>query len=601
MTRMRVVAVMPGLFPSTIIGIIKPLLKLSKQKQIKFKVLLSRTCRKSQLKNADVVIFCRNTEPHDLKLLYWSKELNKKIIYEIDDNFFEISLNTPLGKYHRDPSRIYVLRRFIELADIVHVYSNPMFEIANKYSSSVLLINSYFDFDLIQNIVQKKHIKNKLKIAYATSRGSNDELRNTFEKAIVEILKKYNEKVELYLWGDIPSNLKLYKNVKKFPFQRDYNQFIKSFYEFGFDIGLAPLKNDLFHRSKTNNKFREYGACLVAGIYSNVDVYSDCIENGVTGLIVENTQEEWFNAMELLITNHSLREDIKKNAHVKVRNDYSFENCINQWKKTLLRVTESESSRNKILNHYNLLIIKVIVEKKNDVLLKKRLNSLYEAGMRFSMKLSSIFDDDLNNKDIISNDLIVIAAKDIEGAIHIVEKIGSIEIPIIVDIHDKCSTTDLLRLKQYSVDFVTSPGNHNENKIIHISDYSEFIDVDQNLDITIDRLYYHSLGRPLSYDLLKGSSANEIFENFRLIPGNIESNKDNYYSEHSSVINWLDLLAKYKGSYKSKIIKTPIFVERIIKKVIGKVSFIGKRYRYLRNVYSTFKILFKINVLKKYD
>jgi hypothetical protein len=105
----------------------------------------------------------------------------------------------------------------------------------------------------------------------------------------------------------------------------DYDRFLRRFSQAQFDIGLAPMKDDLFHRSKTNNKFREYGACGIAGVYSDVEVYSGCVQNETTGLLVANDSEAWYRAIAHLIEDPELRQRLKDQSRDYVRLHYSQE------------------------------------------------------------------------------------------------------------------------------------------------------------------------------------------------------------------------------------------------------------------------------------
>jgi hypothetical protein len=100
---------------------------------------------------------------------------------------------------------------------------------------------------------------------------------------------------------------------------------MQTMYQQGYDIGLAPMKNDIFYRSKTNNKFREFGACWIAGIYSTSEVYTNCVEHGKTGLLVLNEEGEWYQAIRTLILDADLRRSIQNNTRKVIEREYSLD------------------------------------------------------------------------------------------------------------------------------------------------------------------------------------------------------------------------------------------------------------------------------------
>ena len=51
----------------------------------------------------------------------------------------------------------------------------------------------------------------------------------------------------------------------------------------GWAIGLAPLRDSAENRAKTNNKYREYAALGIPGIYSDMPVYASSVRHGETG------------------------------------------------------------------------------------------------------------------------------------------------------------------------------------------------------------------------------------------------------------------------------------------------------------------------------
>jgi glycosyltransferase involved in cell wall biosynthesis len=321
MKKIRVLSILPDIIPSTILCVIKPMLFLQKENKVDFRLTFSELPRKGSIDWADVIVFCRNIETRDLLSLEYAKRKKKKVLYELDDNFFEISQETPLGKYYHNADRIKRLEDFLSYSDLIRVHSKPLFEKAKRYNNNVVFSKGYFDFSLISNKVNKRH-DSKIRITYATSRGNTDHLQYLITEAISDISHAYPDTVEFLIFGSrLPIKA---PNIHSIPFKRNYDKFIRTFYKMGCDIGLAPMENDLFHRSKTNNKYREYGACGIAGIYSDVSLYRSCIKNGINGLLVDNSPHGWYSAMERLITDPELLRKIKTNAYKDVLENYSM-------------------------------------------------------------------------------------------------------------------------------------------------------------------------------------------------------------------------------------------------------------------------------------
>jgi hypothetical protein len=158
-----------------------------------------------------------------------------------------------------------------------------------------------------------------------------DQLFPLFLPALKRILYEYKGRVEAHFWGFFARRPGDYTGIHFHTPIANYDEFMRKFSHEGFSIGLAPLLDTNFYRSKTNNKFREYGSCRIAGIYSKVEVYTECVINEVTGLLVENTEEGWYHAMSRLIEDQPLRQHIQTQAEVVVRNQYSESRFEQTW------------------------------------------------------------------------------------------------------------------------------------------------------------------------------------------------------------------------------------------------------------------------------
>lgn len=337
---LKVLAILPGIIPSTIIDVITPLTDLHKIGAIDTRIIVENFVKKKDIHWCDIIVLCRNICPDTAWWFLYALELSLPYIYDIDDNFFEIPKGNPLATYYRESSRQAMLKEYMRLARLVRVYSFPMYIQAKKINKNVEQIVAPIDWRLIKP--PRKDASNGIvRIVYATSR-SEDNLSEIFKPSLKKILEKYSNQVEMHFLGYNPEEFRKFKNVYYHPLNLDYKSYLKSFSSAGYDIGLAPLLNDVFHRSKTNNKFREYGASQIAGIYSNVDIYSTCVTHYESGLLIENDTDAWFQSMETLIVNPSMRRNIQKHAFEFVKKNYSQEAFAEQWRQQILQALSNK-------------------------------------------------------------------------------------------------------------------------------------------------------------------------------------------------------------------------------------------------------------------
>jgi len=341
----KVLAILPGFIPSTQINVVIPLLDLHLLREVNFRLQLEYTVKTRDIDWADVVVLCRNTKPAQTWFQYMLQQ-SKPYIYDVDDNFFDIPENFPESKYHRSPEHLEMFMNYLRCASLVRVYSEPLRSRVLPINSKVVKVVPPLDF----RHIRPRHASNDtIKIVYATSRA-HDELFSIFLPALEKILDRYSTKIEVYFLGFTPPSLRKHPRVHSVPMIWDYPAYLRNFSSAGYDIGLAPLLDDIFHRSKTNNKFREYGACRVAGIYSNVDVYSSCVAQHETGILVTNRTEDWYDALVLLIENLAFRQKIQFAAYEFVRKSYSQDEFVKNWLSQIKTVPQAQKLKKRIVS-----------------------------------------------------------------------------------------------------------------------------------------------------------------------------------------------------------------------------------------------------------
>lgn len=79
-------------------------------------------------------------------------------------------------------------------------------------------------------------------------------------------------------------------------------------------VGLAPMLDSHFNRARSHVKLYDITRCGAAGIYSDMAVYRDNVENGINGILCPNDEDAWVEAICRLLADGEARAAISRNA-----------------------------------------------------------------------------------------------------------------------------------------------------------------------------------------------------------------------------------------------------------------------------------------------
>lgn len=250
----------------------------------------------------DVVIGQRVGRTHALPI--WRRlRPDHRLVYETDDDFWTIDEWNLRARAEHSPAVIDAVEQAIRVAHVATVSTGPLAEVVAAHNPNVRVLPNHIDGRLLG---MERPRRDRLTVGWA---GGDSHLRDWQELA--PHLKRFlarRDDVDLHVIGTD------FARVYGIPARVTGWQELWAYYgSVDFDIGLAPLADTVFNRSKSPIKAVEYGALGIPVIASAVGPYADYVLDGVTGFLVRR-DHEWSRYLRLLVEDTALREEMGRKA-----------------------------------------------------------------------------------------------------------------------------------------------------------------------------------------------------------------------------------------------------------------------------------------------
>ena len=288
---------------------------------------------------ADVVVLQREANPFVLGLMTWIKGAGKCVIFEIDDLLTEVPAHLSVHE-HCEKMRPY-LEQALSYADAITVSTRPLGEALGTFNQRV---------SLIPNCVETVHEPVRQSVCPNAGEQGNDDGVITLvvassDSVRVDFIKDALEQliaepgVTYRLVGIGPPGEALRDDglpVEVHPLM-DYEHFKAFLATLDNAIGVIPLDDSRFNRCKSAVKFLDFCAAGIPAVCSNVQPYTDVITHGVDGILCENTERGWIDAV-MAMAPHDERARIAGAAGDLVRSRHSLHRSASAWQDVLRQV-----------------------------------------------------------------------------------------------------------------------------------------------------------------------------------------------------------------------------------------------------------------------
>lgn len=284
----------------------------------------------SDVEGHDVVIAQRVNAYEGLGLWRRWNDPWTRTVYENDDDIFNITIENvaAYGSYKEGTELREAVLRYCDTASMITVSTPHLGDVHRELSHGVPVevlpnyINSWV-LDLAHDERPRprigwmggaSHVRDVAEAGNAVRRFMN---RNTEWDLIIagvdyrRSFKVPKDRIFFVPWIGVSSDPKMfYRTI-------DY------------DIGLCPLVDTQFARSKSHIKALEYSARGIPVIASDVEPYRRFITDGVNGFLVKQ-EHEWLNRIELLANDEDLRIMMGAAAQENARK-YLIEDHWQEW------------------------------------------------------------------------------------------------------------------------------------------------------------------------------------------------------------------------------------------------------------------------------
>ena len=275
-------------------------------------------------KKADIVVFqMLHTQPGlDLFMAMKQALPNTPMVTEQDDNYLSTPSYNPADSFYGPGSYFRsIATQQMKMSDAMVVSTPYLKEVYGDFCENIEVIPNSLDFRIWDNLKFRRN-KNIIRIGWMGGYSHEDDLK-IIEPVIHKTLDAHPSVRFCFVHG-VPSFLKgisRVETVNKWSRIDRYPQFLASR---SFDIGLAPLQDNSFNRSKSNLRWLEYAGLKVPCVASKVGHFAETITQAEDGLLCEN-ERDWLDSLDWLIADEAARKKIGKNANAKARRDFNVD------------------------------------------------------------------------------------------------------------------------------------------------------------------------------------------------------------------------------------------------------------------------------------
>ena len=255
---------------------------------------------------ADLLIIHFVYHPEIRQIIELRRKLGKPTVFEIPDNFLQPGPHVPADDPHRNP---YIRQNLIHYASIcngLQLSSPELQKVFGFLNDNHIVLENQVDA-----LPEPPQRAPGFVFGWGGSKGHEEDLAYV-APGVIEFCKRRPDAVFSYMgyregfdrfFAEIPEESKQYRAPGS---MEDYLEFVQSLH-----VGLAPLIDNQFNRSRSDGKFLEYAGNWAAPVLSRVPVF---LRHESRARLFGNCHE-LVDILEDLYDNPRASADLARTAH----------------------------------------------------------------------------------------------------------------------------------------------------------------------------------------------------------------------------------------------------------------------------------------------
>lgn len=267
-----------------------------------------------------------------------ARKPHNRLVYETDDDLFNVEkVNWAAYQRYSEPTVRESIEGYSQTADLVTVTTETLAQLHRGHECKNVAVLPNCVPEYVLDLPKETNRRPRLGWIGGASHGLDI---HEAAQPVRRFLAK-NDNWDLLVGGTDYRPSFNARNWDQMIYSgwKQINDDERAYYEsIDFDIGIVPLKDTTFSRSKSALKTLEYNARGIPVIASDVQPYREYIVHGENGFLVKNqSPHDWMKYIRLLADNPDLRKEMGEKGKVHA-SAFTVEANWHKWEKAYERL-----------------------------------------------------------------------------------------------------------------------------------------------------------------------------------------------------------------------------------------------------------------------